>query len=105
MPAWGRAASVFSTFTESAGRAWLAPLGSGRPVSGAVGGAAEVVVGRIVVVVGSGAAAFESPPPQAASVTATRAAKAVAVLRRRVCRFTPSPVRARSARRARKRTD
>src|SRR5713101_8642933 len=51
MPTCGRASGVFSTFTDKAGRVWLAPPGSRRPVSGAVVGAAVVVVGLVVRVV------------------------------------------------------
>jgi hypothetical protein len=53
---------VFSTFTQSAGRVRLSPVGSGRPVSGATGttGAGTVVVvdGATVVVVVSSVVAI-----------------------------------------------
>src|SRR5947209_3635439 len=84
MPACGRAASVFSTFTSRAGRVRLAPPGSGRPVSGAVGIATVVVVGARVVVE-SGVAA-PPPPPHAdatsASVATTAATPPTCVDRR-----------------------
>jgi hypothetical protein len=52
MPAWGRASGEFSILTDSAGRVSTPPLGSGRPVSGAVGGGSVVVV--LLLVVGAG---------------------------------------------------
>jgi hypothetical protein len=64
---------VFSIFTESTGRCSDAPLGSGRPVNGAVGGAgAVVVVGAAVVVVVFGLSADELPPPHDAATSASR---------------------------------
>src|SRR5829696_8095108 len=73
----GRALGVFSTFTDSAGRVRLAPVGSASPVSGAIGGATVVVVGAAVVVVRFVVAAFESPPPQAETNSASAATTAV----------------------------
>src|SRR3954469_10374082 len=77
MPVCGRAASVFSTFTDSAGRPWLAAPGSTSPVRGAVGGATVVVVGATVVVVAFGVAAFDSLPPHADTNRASAATSAV----------------------------
>src|SRR5438093_1264092 len=89
MPACGRAISVFSTFTDSAGRVTLAPLGSGRPVSGAVGTATVVVVGAAVVVVVLGVAAWD-PPPHADAISARAAATAATPPSCRDPRFTGS---------------
>src|SRR5690348_15308648 len=77
MPVWGRASGVFSTFTDRAGRPWLAAPGSTSPVSGAVGGATVVVVGAAVLVVGFGVAAFDSPPPHAETSSASAAMTAI----------------------------
>src|SRR4051794_3291775 len=88
MPVCGRASTVFSTFTDNAGRPWLAPVGSGRPVSGAVGGATVVVVAAAVVVVALGVAAFESPPPHAARTIAAATANARTDVRPRCNPFT-----------------
>ena len=94
MPVCGRAASVFSTFTESAGRVRPAPPGSCSPVSGAIGIATVVVVGArvVVVVVVFGVAALDSPP-QADAIRAKLATTAVAAseVERN---FTTSPVTA-----------
>jgi hypothetical protein len=73
MPVCGRASGVFSTFTESAGRVWLSPEGSGRPVrvaigtGGAVLGGMVVVAAIVVVVLGLVVVAdyVESSPPVA----------------------------------------
>src|SRR6478609_9388981 len=94
MPVCGREASVFSTFTDRAGRPWLAAPGSTSPVRGAVGGATVVVVGATVVVVAFGVAAFDSAPPQADTNRARTATSAVvaAVVDRT---FTTSPATAR----------
>src|SRR6478736_4122382 len=90
MPACGRAISVFSTFTDNAGRVRLAPPGSGRPVSGAVGIATVVVVGAGVVVVRLGVAAPEPPLPHADAISANVAATAATPPRCRGPRFTGS---------------
>lgn len=70
-PAWGRAAGVFSTFTDSAGRRSDLPPGSGRPVRGAAGGGTVLVVvertGRFRAV------GFLSSPHPAATRASTRA--------------------------------
>src|SRR5439155_9297176 len=79
-PDWVRAACVFSTFTSSAGRPSATRFGSGRPVSGATGGAC-VVVGASVVVVVVGAARFLAlPPPPEAAATATPAITSTATV-------------------------
>src|SRR4051794_8012544 len=91
MPACGREASVFSTLTDRAGRVRLAPPGSERPVSGAVGGATVVVVGAAVVVVSAGFFSLPPAPLQAASRVASTTTTAHAALARRVIPFTPTP--------------
>src|SRR5205823_5563594 len=76
-PACGRTCSDrFSILTHRAGRVRLAPWGSGKPVSGATGGAVVVVVVSLVVVVGLcffGAALLPPPHPASRLLIATRA--------------------------------
>src|SRR5215212_3207109 len=106
MPACGRAASVFSTLTDRAERVRLPPDASGRPVSGAVGGARVVVVAAEVVVVAFTCFFFSSPlaPLQAASTVASATARARAAQPRRVIPFTQAPALLRPDRRTRAHT-
>src|SRR5438105_4904277 len=86
-PACGRTCSDrFSILTHRAGRVRLAPWGSGKPVSGATGGAVVVVVVSLVVVVGLcffGAAVLLPPHPARRLLIATRATGTTRTERRR----------------------
>src|SRR5262245_53758589 len=83
-PDWGRASGALSILTAIAGRDFVAPPGSGRPVRGASGAPSVVTVPSDTFVSGVTAATGFGlpPPPQAAvAVSATRPVTMTAVRR------------------------
>src|SRR4051794_16194946 len=82
-PDWGRASGALSILTAIDGREAVAPVGSGRPVSGARAAPAVVTVPSDSFVSGvTAATGFGSaPPPQAAGAREARPIRATAVRR------------------------
>src|SRR5689334_7696651 len=84
MPTGGRAPSLLSIFTSSAGRVRRASSSLGRPVSGNVGPATAAVVDVVVSGALSGSSTWVAQPA-ATSTSATNATTARTGARRGIC--------------------
>src|ERR1044071_1324195 len=85
-PDWGRASGALSILTAIAGRDFVAPLASGRPVSAASGAPSVVTVPSDTFVSGvTAATGFGAAPPPQAAVAASAARLVTTTAVRRNC--------------------